>query len=236
MINKNKKGSHVGIVLSFTLFITFLIFAYVVIGPPASLKNEKKYVIESIKGILFEKLPQDVMIASIYEDNLSIDCFRFDFDNSFEDPIILANDGDIKDVGAEIYGNEILIQGGQHFSKVYLTNNSFEDETALTNETPCEEIVPNNILNEKRITEKGIIALVAMVEDDYDEAKNYLEVRGSEFSLHFVDEAQTVFGKERILINGFEQIKTNVYARTYKVDYLNVHGEEKMGELIIKVW
>lgn len=236
MIKKNKKGSHVGIVLSFTLFITFLIFAYIIIGPPTTLRTEKKYVIESIKSVISEKLPEDIIVARVYDDNSSSKCVNFSFDDSFDELTAIVKNSLGEEVGSEISGNNILIEGAEGFVKVYLGNNSFENETSWANIDPCNSVTADNILKEKRITERGIINLIDLTNNSYDEAKKYLEVRGSEFSIQFVYDDSTVLGDERIIVNGFEQIKTDVYARTYKINYIDLHGEEKIGELIIKVW
>jgi len=45
-INKNKKGSHVGVVVSFVIFVTFLVFLYVILHPVTAREREKQYILD----------------------------------------------------------------------------------------------------------------------------------------------------------------------------------------------
>ena len=45
----NKKGSHVGLVLSFVIFVVFLIFMYPLVGPALETKGDKQYLLEPLE-------------------------------------------------------------------------------------------------------------------------------------------------------------------------------------------
>jgi hypothetical protein len=233
--NKNKKGSHVGMVLSFTIFITFLIFAYIIIGPPAIFKNEIKYTIEPIKKNVFEKLFEEIIIIRAYDTDNSGGCIQFDINNPFTLSQVLVKNSNGIEINSSLSGETISIEGGQGFMKIYLSNSSFEKENTWTGDS-CVTISPKNILEEERITEKKIINLINLTENHYDEAKEYLNIRKNEFSLHFMYNNSHIIGKEKVLVDGIEEIKTNIYARTFKIDYLDINGEEKIGGFIIKTW
>ena len=46
---KNKKGSHVGVVVSFVIFITFLVFLYAILEPVTVRHRDKQYILDYLK-------------------------------------------------------------------------------------------------------------------------------------------------------------------------------------------
>lgn len=45
----NKKGSHVGMMLSFVIFITFIVFLYSILQPLLTMRQNKEFALESLK-------------------------------------------------------------------------------------------------------------------------------------------------------------------------------------------
>ena len=46
---KNRKGSHVGVVVSFVVFVTFLVFLYLIIQPATIRERDKQYILDYLK-------------------------------------------------------------------------------------------------------------------------------------------------------------------------------------------
>jgi len=231
--NTNKRGSHVGMVLSFTLFITFLIFTYFIIGPPITLKNEGQ-TIELIKKQVFEKLLEDVIVIRAYDVDNTNGCVELTDPSYFSNPQVLAKNSNDIEIGSTI-SSTISVLGGEGFMKIYLTNSSFKKQTSWSGSS-CASILPKNIIEEKRFTETGILNLINLVNNSYEEMKEEFDIRNEEFSIHFAYNDSYVVGEERTIIHGYEQVKTDIYARTFNINYLDIHGNEKIGGLIIKAW
>ena len=49
MIRRNKKATHVGVIFSFVIFITFLLFMVIILEPTSKIENEKKSTLEYLK-------------------------------------------------------------------------------------------------------------------------------------------------------------------------------------------
>jgi len=68
MLNK-KRGSHVGLILSFTIFIMFIVFLYTVINPMIKKFEGKESVLDSVKVKILENISEKVTIVSILGDS-----------------------------------------------------------------------------------------------------------------------------------------------------------------------
>ena len=62
---KNKRGSHVGIVLSFVIFVTFLAFLYTIIEPTIKIQQDKESLLNYLKIELMETFSADLTSTSI---------------------------------------------------------------------------------------------------------------------------------------------------------------------------
>ncbi len=65
----NKKGSHVGMMLSFVIFVTFLVFLYSVLSPVVKTEQDKKLVLDSLILEMVEILNSDYTGGSIKTSN-----------------------------------------------------------------------------------------------------------------------------------------------------------------------
>jgi hypothetical protein len=64
---RNKKGSHVGMMLSFVIFITFIVFMLTTFDPLVRSGKNEKYLFEQLERALLEKFKTDgdVLIVNI---------------------------------------------------------------------------------------------------------------------------------------------------------------------------
>ena len=51
----NKRGSHVGVILSFAIFITFMVFLYFIIEPAIRIQGDKQNILDNLERELLEK-------------------------------------------------------------------------------------------------------------------------------------------------------------------------------------
>ena len=95
-----KGGSHIGVVISFVLFVTFVVFTIIIIQPSFKSQESKAYLLEQIRTNLFEDWIYESNIGSKIEEHkdsynelkeeLNIppqDNFAFNFTNSDEEII-----------------------------------------------------------------------------------------------------------------------------------------------------
>src|SRR3989338_4723442 len=69
-----KRGSHVGVMLSFVIFVTLLIFLYSAIQPLTKTKKEKQSLLDFLKVELIKKFSADLTTVTIsVDDSISYD-------------------------------------------------------------------------------------------------------------------------------------------------------------------
>lgn len=228
---KNKKGSHVGMILSFTIFITVIIFAYGIIGSPFKQPMSKPESLEMVKDNLFNLLEQDVIVLRSYDLLNTTGCIQFETpSNNFDsvDFISVLDDG--TEVNSVLSGGDTLLEGGHEFVKVYYQEKGLSDtlNNALAG---CTPVPPKSISYEKIITEDAILDTVDRIENDYINLTQDLSTAiDDEINILFKTDSGTTGEETRI------EMRTNIYAREYQVNYLSREGEMKSGVLILNLW
>ena len=62
MMKKNKRGSHVGVMISFAIFITFVVFLFVIFEPIVNQKKERESELTFLEEELIELFNSDLAI------------------------------------------------------------------------------------------------------------------------------------------------------------------------------
>lgn len=65
--NFYKKGSHVGMMISFVIFVTFLVFLYSILQPVIKIRQNKELVLDSLKTELVNMLDSPTSVTEINE-------------------------------------------------------------------------------------------------------------------------------------------------------------------------
>jgi hypothetical protein len=72
----NKKGSHIGFILSFAIFITFIVFLFVVFNPIVNFRQDKSISLNQLENGLLERFDLDGItlteigdVATDYDDD-----------------------------------------------------------------------------------------------------------------------------------------------------------------------
>ncbi len=228
---KNKKGSHVGMILSFTMFIVFLIFAYVIVVSPIDSKKQNEDVFETIKIEIIKEISGLVYTSRINNtDNIGgcIEILNPDYDFSERVVIVKNKSGEI---ASEIVGNTILIPGGLGFVKAYYSDNFFENTGSFSG-ADCVSVEVDSISSEKRILEKKIISFIEEMEANYSIVKNNFGIPSNvDFHVQFEYADGT-----NITSGEFKELKTEIFAKQVSINYLDKYANEKIGSLIIKIW
>ena len=60
---KSKRGSHVGVVLSFVMFVTFLIFLYSILEPQLKVERDKEAFLEYLKRDLVQNFYEELTVV-----------------------------------------------------------------------------------------------------------------------------------------------------------------------------
>lgn len=101
----NKKGSHIEMVLSFIVFVTFLVFLYAIIAPSIRKQSDKDYLLEYLEENIIKESSSDLDYYSLTLTNKpTSNCFVVD-DGDFPSSlnIIVKNASSNDKINAQIY-------------------------------------------------------------------------------------------------------------------------------------
>jgi len=230
--------SHVGVVLSFIIFITFIFFVYIILQPTITTKDKLallNYVEETIIenssanlmgiSVLMEEFPQSCVQLSDFLDGINIDRI-----------IVKNNAGEVLD--SKISGQDLYIErdGGELFLKIYSSEEFDLTETGTMSECRNLKEMPDGYLlglikTEKNIFESKIIQLIENYDDDYETLKKELDIAmGEDFHLGFTYANGTIIATEEKETSG------NVFINNVLIEYISKNASREAGYLNIGIW
>jgi len=227
-LRKHKKGSHVGIIVSFTLFITAIIFLYSIVGSPIKLNKEKENSISDLKNNFFSFTQEEVVIARLYGDGTCVEFGNpISVDSSFNVFAVNSNGGEI---GSSLGASVTSVSSFSGLGKVFYTKTSL-DKT-LSESGSCSIVTPSSVDQMDMILESKIIEVVNDSVENESKVRDDLRISNTdEFSLVFFYPNSTSIGERKR-----EDLKGNIFAKTYAVRYLSNKGVEEVGEIEFRVW
>jgi len=238
----NKKASHVGIILSFAIFITFLAFLYSITEPAFQTQKNQKILLSYLQKELLDKSSVQVISSTITIDSIE-SCVELE-DLLNELKIDASNI--VKDEYESItYSN--LTQGNQdnllinrinssyNFFKIY---NSIEFEN-MTEETipSCQPLVIHENYSigvtkkENYIFDVELINLINKYENNYLAFKSELKIpAGTDFAFNFESDNGTIISTSE------KDITTSIYAEEVPIQYMDKNAKINYGFLTVKIW
>lgn len=230
---KNKKGSHVGIVLSFVIFITFLIFIYTILQPEIRIQKDKEAFLDYLKIELMEEISTDLTSISV-NSGAAGSCLEFKNlakDTEINSHLIVKDElGNI--VQSEISDDNLCIEGNGFF-KIYHSE-KFEESTDSVsgcNLVKVEDYTIGLVRTEEYVFDTKVIDLIEDYENNPNNLRSKLKVPiGSEFGFGLTYSDETKIGTEE------KEISTNIYAEEIPVQYIDSEANINLGFINIQVW
>lgn len=234
MINKKyKKGSHVDVIISFMIFILFVIFLFIIIKPTNVTAEDKTQTADYLKLKIDERIKENIVVVNVA--NISVrggeeDCINFDYSNlEISDMTPIAKDylGNY----ANTKGNgeiEWLTESG--FFRVYYSLNAFNSHTTeSTLDCQLGDIKSVRYINEA--LESNITKLILDYNTNYSMLKEELKFSKKEdFAIQFEFNNGTIIGTAP------QNTKVDRYAEKYQKYYFDREANKKSGYLIIYIW
>jgi len=221
-----KKGSQVGMVLSFIIFVTSMFFIYLIVSPYIARESSKSNSFDLLKENVLANLTSDVWVFRV---NGSLSgCIQMEI------PVIISGAesvafGEGSSISSSVSGGYIFVEEGASRIKVYYSDLIVNPNPFL--DAGCIETVPDSTSLEKAITEKSIISLMDEFSANYNSLKEELNVFSSDdFDLYFIYSNGTTIGEIR------RDPSTEVYAEELKIYYLSSGAQNEVGILRVKLW
>jgi len=242
----NKRGSHVGVVLSFTVFIVFLVFLYSVIEPTIKIDKSRQAVLDFLKDKLIDDLSADYTIVTLSINDSLIENGDLDDEECVSIEQIPGTNGlnfIVKDDGNNPVNSnlnsgklEIDITQNSEFFKIYYSEEEFSQQSPSPGNCLglSEEDNDYNLLVRTRndIIMTKVSELLVGYQNDYGSLKNDLGVTpGVEFgfTMKYEDDSEDS-------TNDNPPETTNVYVEEVPVQYVDSEANIKSGFINIRVW
>lgn len=244
---RNRSGSHVGMILSFVIFITFVVFIYTVVSPNINTAESKKNLLNEIGLRLIENMSSNFTSLSVSIEssaNPPTNCITLEgvlYYAGISPNVIVRNsaqtDQPVHYNPATDFNNLRINRATRTdlFFKIYYSP-EFEKipEESITSCSlvPFEGGYEIGSLNSgKYIFEKDMYWLVDYYKMYYDKLKSELRISpGNEFGFEFVLSNGT-----RIIAVG-DLPTQNIYAEEIPVQYIDEEANILSGFINVKVW
>jgi hypothetical protein len=245
LIPRNRSGSHVGVILSFVIFVTFIVFLYTVIRPAVTTGENKRTILTYIENKIEENSSAEFTSISIMiSENSNRYCIKLEdfFLYSMVSAHLIAKNeiGNVEDA----YYNPVTDlddlridrdNKNNLFFKIYYSpefdNLSAADagECELVRYGPAYEIT--SVDSDAYIFEKNIYELIDYYNSNYEKLKSEFNIpSGSEFEFTFTQSNGTKLGNESA------SKSINVYAEETPVQYIDSKANILSGFINVRVW
>ena len=250
-----KRGSHVGVVLSFVIFVTFLIFLYSIVEPTITTQRDKESLLDYLKIELMERFSTDLTTATIsinrtwYVYNC-VKLMNLTEEIEIDSHIIVKNKlGNISKANISESDNTDLFIDRENTQEVFfkIYNSEEFEELNETTISPCTELEKDEIgwgghaigysvglvRTDEYVFEEKIVRLIGEyeIEAGYENLKDELKIPlGSEFGFGLTYSNETKIGTEE------KNMSTNIYVREIPVQYVDKEANINLGFINIQVW
>jgi hypothetical protein len=225
----NKRGSHVGMVLSFALFVTFLVFLYSILEPAIGTPGGKESFLDSLRIDLLEDVSSEVNSMTLKTGTIGTCAQLSGFDNLLSNSRLKIKQEDGGVGIAEFSGGNLLIDADGTFFKVYHSED-FEvgDVTASC---PVETYTLGLVRTKDYVLETKVLSLIEEYKNDYFGLEERLKIPpGSDFGFIFTYANGTSVETQK------KEIPVDVYAREIPVQYFDKEANILLGVLNLRVW
>jgi len=249
MIKKiiSKKGSHVGMVVSFVMFVTFLVFLYTIIQPVTVREKDKNYILDYIALNLLGNTTVEMSTLIINVDEPiqgDKDCINLQQIGINQIPLELRKNLIFKTpegeslVYQDVNDNVIHVRTGNNFLGIIRVYASEEFSGLIESVGGCDpHAYPiGNLKFYSEMSEEKMYELNESYYTDYEGLKIELGIpEGTEFNFYIYDSQRS---EPPIISADIQEPPTDrsVFVEETPIQYTNENGDTLFGFLKIEVW
>lgn len=233
MKRSDKKGSHLGVILSFVLFVGFLFLLYMVMEPAINIDNRKEIYLEEVTQKILNRVSTNLTIVTNTILN-SESCL------AIPAGVGIGQDAIVKDKDEKIIkgipnGGYINVNPAENdFIKIYFADTGFDDfptSGTCISATEGTDYILESIYTKEYPFKAKFNSLVNSYNADYDGLKNEFGIpleNDFSFRIEYTDgSVQSVEGDESDF---------TVYVKEKQIQYVNQTANINTGTLLVKVW
>lgn len=250
----HKRGSHVGVVLSFVIFVTFLVFLYSIVEPEIRVQQDRESFLDYLKIELMERFSANLtsVTVTINRTRQIHNCVKLEnlTNEAGIDSFLIVKDeiGNFAAANISENDNTDLIINRENKEKVFFKIYNSEEFSGLEKTTvnPCTPLEKDEewrgnpigysislIIKDEYVFENKVIELI----NDYESEGGYENLRqefnmpsGTEFGFSFIYNNGTIRETEE------KGIPTKVQVREIPIQYVDKEANILLGSINIKIW
>lgn len=242
LVIKSRRGSHVGVVVSFMIFVTFVLFVRVLLEPALTTNPDKESMLGSVeKKIISSTSFQTIVVTISLESSITQTCVSIgSFINNFDayNGIVIKNEnGDL--ISSSLSStdlNTLQIKrntNSEDFFKIY-SSNGFDDVNYES--ISCESMTEGSDYTIAR-TKKQYYVFESKVADLISDYSNYNSFKES---LNLPNGTDVGFSFElengTIISTNETSVTTNIFVKEKSVEYLDENSNVLSGKLKTRIW
>lgn len=235
---KGKKASHVGVVISFVIFITFIIFLYSVTEPITRVERGKQDLLEFLKIELINQFTTELTTETILIKNAdSPNCIKIDIGAESNMNSVVKNEETGQILESYLEGSDIKIQrnGATQIKTYYSEGFSENQEISGCDNVLAEEDFQFGLVRTlDYVFENLVVNFSEFIsnQEGYETIKQELNMPSADnFGFAFED------GNRNIIVQTEERdVPTDIYVEEVPIQYVDSEANIKSGFLRIKVW
>lgn len=236
---KNRKGTHVEVIISFVIFIVFVVFIFAASRPSIAKQEDKKNLLDSIEYQILDLVSEDVKVVTIAFPSSTEPCLTLDNSMSglgIGERIVIKNSSGqvLENTRVRRNGDFISISGltpQETLFKIYFSN---EFSPIASGSSSCasagEEIGLTK--NDSYVFQQKIHTTM---NGNYNDLKAGLDVPAEmDFTFGIVLSNGTLIEKSHPDLQS--DISTSIYVKDKQIEYIDLNGNINSGYLKIKIW
>lgn len=241
-----KKGTHIGIVISFMVFITFLFFLYSIVQPAIEISNEKQIPLDSLEREVLLEVSASLTTASVAVDkSFGNPCVQLNGaineTVTSTNLIVINESGYVFNTLFSVSGTtyDLFINRPNGMQDSFFKIRSSEEFSKISGGTMAGCGIMNKgaggytvglVKTKEHVFSSRIENLIAVYNADYSTARSLLKVSSNDdFGLSFTYANGTVIRTKEI------NISSSVYAKDIPVQYID-GANEVSGIMNIEIW
>jgi hypothetical protein len=250
----NKRGSHIDVILSFIIFIAFIVFFYAIIQTNVIAKSDKTAFLNFMGGQLVKNLtginltaisiqlnpnnPRSCLVLTGFQGSAGINSMSLVLKN------LTGETFPVYKSGGDLYIDMSQNQNAKFFKVYYSPNFNIIADNVLGACNPALQVNPPNnppntySINKKEdytsnyIWESSISSLINSYKQDYISVKEWFNVSIKDnFGFSFTYQNNTIVSTNETI-----PLTINVYSQTFPVAYISANNSLQSGNLIVRVW
>ena len=232
----NKKGSHVGMVLSFVIFVGFLLFLYTTLYPTVKQAEDKTEQLNNIKEVLLNEIYSNLTSALIKTTQTTI-CLNITKSELSSYPNFVLKNLANSNLDYFVTSNTMSFKPTEVVTKMYSSPEFLENGTSISNCNTNLVLGSSYTLSAYKTESKIFLNKLNDLLEKIENAAEYKKLKET-FSVPVDTEFRLIFEDSAGVIHGTipENIKKNVIVYDMGIQYINSTADINNGKLKFVVW